>query len=468
VAIAALAASASVAAAASVPGTPAPAGATSRVDPAGLPPIACVESVRASRIARDAGDTAKAGSQLEAAVELPGCELPALAAMLPLLRLGAVTPERTAALRQRLADRLADPTSELPSGLLTHLVHLPSTSADDDLMLGALERRLAASQAKAPTTIDVAELLEVTADLQQRRGKSEAARDTLARLLALQPTEHLRWRALFLDLQLERWASAADALATMVDSVEAPVFLRETYVSVLARLGRLDEVTAQLAKLAPPPSPRAGDLPPSRYAQVLLDAAWGLRDAGREADAQATFRRVLAYDPNLAEAQLALLHFYGTAEERATQAAAVAARRESETDPLALFEEGSDLLGAGDFEGARSLLSRAAPQLGNTDYAEPAWYNLGNAAFKLERWDEAARAFTEALTVNPKRVEGHFKRGIALFHLERCGEAVAALRRTLELQPDKRDAHYYLAGCYAKLGDAAAAARENALFNAKG
>jgi tetratricopeptide (TPR) repeat protein len=468
VAIAALVASASVASAASVPLTPAPAGAPSRVDPAGLPPIACVEAIRAARIARDAGDAAKARTQLEAAVELSGCELPALAAMLPLLRLGAFTPDRTAALRQRLADRLANPASEIPSGLLTHLVHLPSTAADDDLMLGALERRLAAPETKAPTTFDVAELLEATADLQQRRGRPDAARDTLARLLALRPTDPLRWRALFLDLQLQRWATAADVLAVMVDSPEAPVFLRETYVSVLARLGRLDEVTAQLAKLVPPPSPGVGDLPTSRYAQVLLDAAWGLRDAGREADAQATFRRVLAYDPNQAEAQLALLHFYGTKEERATQAAAVAARRESETDPLALFEEGSDLLGAGDLEGARSLLARAAPQLDGTDYAEPAWYNLGTAAFKLERWDEAARAFAAAVTVNPTRVESHFKRGIALFHLERCGDAVAALRRTLELQPDKRDAHFYLAGCYAKLGDAAAAARENALFNAKG
>ncbi|HET9768587.1 MAG TPA: tetratricopeptide repeat protein, partial [Thermoanaerobaculia bacterium] len=65
------------------------------------------------------------------------------------------------------------------------------------------------------------------------------------------------------------------------------------------------------------------------------------------------------------------------------------------------------------------------------------------------------------------RVESHYKRGIALFHLERWRDAVAALRRTLELQPDRRDAHYYLAGCYRKLGDAAAAAREDAIFNAK-
>ena len=51
--------------------------------------------------------------------------------------------------------------------------------------------------------------------------------------------------------------------------------------------------------------------------------------------------------------------------------------------------------------------------------------------------------------------------------LQRCSEAVALFRAILERNPAKRDAHYYLSGCYAKLGDAAAAARESALFNAK-
>jgi tetratricopeptide (TPR) repeat protein len=206
-------------------------------------------------------------------------------------------------------------------------------------------------------------------------------------------------------------------------------------------------------------------MPPARQAALLVGAAWGLRDAGRDPEAQAAFRRALASDPGNEEAQLALLHLYGTAEEKAAQAAAVATRRAEETDPIALFEEGSDLLGAGDAGGARDLLARAASQLGGTDYAEPAWYNLGTAAFKLERWQEAASALGEAIAVNPARVESHFKLGIALYHLERCKDAVPALRRTLELQRDKRDAHYYLAACYTKLGDLDAAAREHALFN---
>jgi tetratricopeptide (TPR) repeat protein len=432
----------------------------------GLPPIACVEAVRVARIARDAGDAAAARTQLDLAVEWPGCELPALAAILPLLRAGVYPPDRAAALRSRLTTRLEDPAVEVPEGLLTHLA---GVRGDDELLLGALEKRLARAPAvdPKPPPPGLVELLDVTSELQERQGKSETARETLARLLALQPSEALQWRALPLDLRLARWSSAAELLSTMLDAPDASVMLREQYVRVLAHLGRFDEMTKQIEKLAPPPVPTNVDLPASRYTTLLLDAAWALRDAGRNAEAQATFRRALAHEPDHAETQLALLHLYGTAEDGAAQAAAVQARRAGESNPLALFEEGSDLLGAGDAKGASELLARAAPQLAGTDYAEPAWYNLGSAAFKLERWEEAANAFATAIAVNPGRVESHYKRGIALFHLERCRDAVAALRRTLELQPDKRDAHYYLAGCYTKLGDAAAAARENATFNAK-
>jgi len=435
----------------------------------GLPPIACVEAVRLGRIARDGGDAAAARTKLEAALDLPGCELPALAVMLPLLRSGAYPADRAAALRDRLAGRLADPAVELPDGLLTQLAST-AIPADDEVFLAALESRLAhfpAAQDKAARP-GLVELLDVTATLQERRGKNEAARDSLARLLLLQPSEPLRWRALFLDLTLQRWASVAELVAPMLDDPEAPTPLRNFYVQALGHLGRFDEMVRQIELMKPPPSPVAVETAaPQWYAGTLLTAGWALRDAGRDDQAKEIFRRVLAQDPTQAEAQLALLHLYGTAEERAAQAAAVSARRESETEPLPLFEEGSDLLGAGDAKGARDLLARAAPQLAGTDYAEPAWYNLGTAAFKLERWEEAANAFAEAIAVNATRVESHYKRGIALFHLERCKDAVAALRRTLELDAAKRDAHYYLAGCYAKLGDTAAAARENAIFNAK-
>lgn len=455
--------------------------------PAALPPIACVEATRAARIAAAKGDAVAARQRLEAAIDIPGCELPALSRLVTMLRDSADAAARFAALRDRLVGRLRDPATELPDGLLTQLAGARGGPADDELLLGALEARLAASPATPPPAPALVELLQTIAELQLRLGRDDASRATFGRLLELAPDDRLRWRVLMLDVDRERWESAEALLVPMLADPEAPDMLRYLHATALAHLGRLDDLLRLLDQLAPPPPPPAAagaspaavptsaealDIalhpsPIGDFAGLLLSTAWAMRDAGREADAAALFRRALVYAPDSAEAQGALFHLYGTAEERAASAAAAESRRAQETDPQRLFEEGSDLLGAGDAKGARELLARAAPALAESGYAEPAWYNLGTANFKLERWAEAADAFAQASAVNPDRLESLWKRALALHHLERCGEAVALLRTVLERDPAKRDAHYYLSGCYAKLGDAAAAARESALFNAK-
>lgn len=459
-----------------------------------LPPIACVEATRAARIAAAKGDAAGARQRLEAAIELPGCELAALSRLVTMLRESTDAPARFAELRDRLAARLRDPATEIPDGLLTQLAGARSDRAGDELLLDALVARraaVAASPVPGSGRAELEELLHVVAELELRLGRDDEARATFGTLLELAPTDGLRWRVLMLDVSRERWESAEALLTPMLADPQAPEMLRYLHATALAHLGRFDDLLRLLDQLAPPPpaarsvspAPAAGpsappapaealDLAPQSspvddFATLLLRTAWAMRDAGREADAAALFRRALVYVPASAEAQGALLHFYGTAEERAASAAAAENRRAQETDPQRLFEEGSDLLGAGDAKGARELLARAAPELAETGYAEPAWYNLGTANFKLERWAEAADAFAQALTVNPDRLESLWKRALALHHLERCAEAVTLLRTVLERDPAKRDAHYYLSGCYAKLGDAAAAARESALFNAK-
>jgi tetratricopeptide (TPR) repeat protein len=463
-------------------GSPRGAGARGASEPAGgLPPQACVETVREARIARARGDTEAARQRLEAALDLPRCELPALGDLMRLLREVPGAAERAGALRERLAARLADPASELPAGLLSQLSGLGLADRERDfdrLLLTSIERRMASHDGAGRSTLrpELVELLTVRSGLEERLGLLDEARATLARLLQVAPTDAARWRALLHDMARQRWPEALEQLEALRAQPDPPSILRYHTVGVLARLGRYDEMLRELEPLAPPVASGSAEVPaglllqPSGevggFVHLLIEAAWSLRDAGRDAEAAALFRRALAYDPEHSEAQAALLHLYGSEEERAAAAAAVADRRRDETDPAKLFEEGTDLLGAGDYPGALALLERAAPGLAGSGYAEPAWYNLGNAAVKLERWDDAARAFEQALAVNPERADSHFKRGVALHHLERCREAVPALRRALELAPDKRDAHYYLGACHSKLGDAAAAAREMALFNA--
>ncbi len=465
---------------------------------ASLPPIACIEATRAARIASDRGDSALARQRLEAALDLPGCELAALTRLVSMLRDSADAPARFAELRDRLVGRLRDPAIEIPDGLLAQLTEAPAQPADDELLLDALAARRTATAAAAHAAstaahagaAQLAELLQAIGELELRLGRDAAARATFGQLLELAPNDRLRWRVLMVDVDRGDWQSAEALLVPMIADPEAPEMLRYLHATALAHLGRLDELLVLLDQLAPPPpTPRSSPSEPSYptaelaaaqalsdaldpensggFAGLLLRTAWALRDAGRDADAATLFRRALIYAPDSAQAHGALLHLYGTDEERAEAAAAAENRRSQETDPQRLFEEGSDLLGAGDAAGARSLLARAAPELAGSTYAEPAWYNLGTANFKLERWAEAADAFAQALAVNPDRPEGLWKRAIALYHLERCSEAVPLLRAILERDPAKRDAHYYLSGCYVKLGDAAAAARESAIFNAK-
>lgn len=419
-------------------------------------------------------------------MDLPGCELPALSRLVSMLRDSPDTAAQFTALRDRLVDRLRDPASELPEGLLTQLAGARAQRGDDEL-LGALEARHSAAIASgtAPTGAQLVELLQVTAELQRRLGHADAARANFGRILEIAPTDALRWRVLLLDVENERWESAELLLVPMIADPEAPDMLRYLHAQALAHLGRLDDLLRVLDQLAPSPPPKvevasapgeAADSPGSLqesllrspvgdFTGLLLRTAWALRDAGRDDDAAVLFRRALVYWPESTEAQGALLHLYGTADERAASATAAEMRRDQETDPQVLFEEGSDLLGAGDLAGARALLARAAPELAGSGYAEPAWYNLGTASFKLERWAEAADAFAQAIAVNPERLESHWKRAIALFHLQHCGEAVPILRTVLARDPSKRDAHYFLSDCHARLGDPAAAKRELALFN---
>jgi hypothetical protein len=66
---------------------------------------------------------------------------------------------------------------------------------------------------------------------------------------------------------------------------------------------------------------------------------------------------------------------------------------------------------------------------------DPAWYVFYGANCELlERWEDAADAYTSALTID-QRPEIYFSRGLVMLHFGRIDEAVADMVRAVRFNP---------------------------------
>lgn len=82
------------------------------------------------------------------------------------------------------------------------------------------------------------------------------------------------------------------------------------------------------------------------------------------------------------------------------------------------------------------------------------------AALAAGRYAEASDLAAALVAADPMRLEGHYLRGLSLVNQGRDVEALVDLRKAVYLDASSGLAHFLLAGVLARLGDAAAAARE--------
>ncbi len=141
---------------------------------------------------------------------------------------------------------------------------------------------------------------------------------------------------------------------------------------------------------------------------IWLNEAVGHHHAGRLAEAEEIYRRILAADPK---------------------------------HPQALCLLGAIAHAAGENEQAVDLMTRAIAA--KPDYAD-AHGNLGAVLLAGERNEEALASFDKALALDPNHTEALNNKGAALKASGRNDDAIACYRKAIEIRPDYAEAHYNL------------------------
>lgn len=190
-------------------------------------------------------------------------------------------------------------------------------------------------------------------------------------------------------------------------------------------LSAAGEAVARLAALRP------RDAEPRRAQGHLL------RKAGRELEAEASFRAALLLTPNNTAARddlIALLLATGRWD---------AALLESRAAVAALAERGLQVeAGAPDDPGSTDRAIRLEP---------------ARILMEASRFSEAMAELEEFVTHDADAPEAHMLLGIACMNVGRAARGLEALRRAVELAPDNAEASYNLGMALLAGGDAAAA-----------
>ena len=196
---------------------------------------------------------------------------------------------------------------------------------------------------------------------------------------------------------------------------------------------------------------------------ALLQEALQYHRSGQMQKAEQIYRRVLALDPDNADAN----HLLGliACQFGSTDIGIRLIRKAIQVNPgsiEALLSLGNVLVTRGDTAGAIACYQRVINL--KPDYAE-VHNNLGNVLANRGNHEEAAASYRKALDLMPGYAEAHNNLGNLYNSLERTEEAIASYREAIAIRPDYAEAHNNLGIGLSNLGDqdGAAAAFHRAL-----
>jgi predicted O-linked N-acetylglucosamine transferase (SPINDLY family) len=182
----------------------------------------------------------------------------------------------------------------------------------------------------------------------------------------------------------------------------------------------------------------------------LFDTALEHHRAGRHAEAEATYRRILAEDSTNADA---LCHLGLLAGQLGRNEEAVAlieeAHRRGKPQPASLHWLGVAYLEIGRFSEAKKCFARILSRA--PDSAE-AHNNLGAALKGLGEAREAERSYRRAVAIKPERADFHYNLGNLLREAGSPAQAEPSYRRAIALRPDYATAHNNLGNALRVLG----------------
>src|SRR6266513_1660112 len=173
--------------------------------------------------------------------------------------------------------------------------------------------------------------------------------------------------------------------------------------------------------------------------------------AGRLAEAERIYQRVLEVDPNNPDA----LHLLGVIAHQVGKNEISCqliekAIRYNPSNPYFLNNRGNALQALKRYGEALASYDKALTI--RADYAD-ALNNRGNSLQGLKRFEEALASYDKALAINPDYAEALGNRGIALQELKRYEEALASYRKALTIEPDYVPAHWNESLCRLLIGD---------------
>jgi protein O-GlcNAc transferase len=187
----------------------------------------------------------------------------------------------------------------------------------------------------------------------------------------------------------------------------------------------------------------------------LLERARAFRAAGRNHEAEAAYRRLLASSANHPDAlfELSVLFFEaGAIEESIRLLDRLLAVRPD--DVVALTNLGEACRRSGAPERAVAAFTRILDL--DPDFPE-AHHNLGITLMTAGRDGEALQHLSRALALRPESAPFHVSLSWALLRHGRAEESLAHCRRALELDPNHAPAHHHLANALVELGERAEA-----------